>query len=65
LVAAALGWIFYLAILSGGYYDLLRYAPLWLTVWILEDEKVTLNELDLEKGRQDKTRQDKTRQETV
>jgi hypothetical protein len=50
------------AVFSGGYYDLLRYTLLLLSVWIFEDERVTSDELDLDLKRR---RQDKTEQETV
>jgi hypothetical protein len=50
------------AVFSGGYYDLLRYTLLLLSVWIFEDERVTLDELDLDLKRR---RQDKTEQETI
>jgi hypothetical protein len=41
---------------------LLRYTLLLLSVWIFEDERVTLDELDLDLKRR---RQDETEQETV
>ena len=41
---------------------MLRYTLLLLSVWIFEDERVTLDELDLDLKRR---RQDVTEQETV
>lgn len=41
---------------------MLRYTLLLLSVWIFEDERVTLDELDLDLKRR---RQDETEQETV
>jgi amino acid permease len=41
-----------------------RYSG-WLTDWISEEERVTLDDLDLEKGRQDNTREEKRRIELL
>jgi amino acid permease len=41
-----------------------RYSG-WLTDWIFEEERVTLDELDLEKGRQDNTGEEKRRIELL
>jgi hypothetical protein len=62
-VAALLGWTLCPAVLSGGYYELLRYAPLWLAHWIFEDQRATLD--DWNPRREYKTRRDETRQETA